>query len=394
MLELAAACAANGFEVELRGNFVEREVVSIEDAAQVSLLRPPDGRAASSTDTVLIPEGHSEALKFARVALSPVRAVVVLLAAPGLFGWSFDGPEKPPDPMGVSPADVGRPVQLEAARALGFELWSNVRAIGDQARSLGIPLHYIGVGRPRAYPEPPSKSTDVAFVEDNRWVELARKGIEGLRPGVSVAALPTMTHDDLLRELGRARVLVHLARIEGRSRVCEEARAMRTIPVMLSSNHMAEGTHASVGGVVVDDVSELAPAVHALLDDPARLDSLATAGYDDARRLGAWEPFVERVAVALAEPDDSVARFTGARAALGTALSAHEQELAALQRALRERIAQLEWELADGRSAQRALALALESAQERYEALRGRKAVRGALRVASVKDSFRDLRSR
>ena len=145
-------------------DFMESEVAAHERVAGVVLHRPQEPRAARPSDILLIPEGHPEPLAFARAALGPARAILCVLAAPGLFGWSFDGSEPCEEPMRVDPGAVGRPEQLEAARHLGLELWTNARAIAAQARAHGIPHHYIGVGRPSPYPAAPAKSIDVVIV--------------------------------------------------------------------------------------------------------------------------------------------------------------------------------------------------------------------------------------
>jgi hypothetical protein len=106
------------------------------------------GAALQPTDVVLVPEAHRDPFHYASAAFSPARAILVLMAAPGLFGWSFDGDGPPGDPMSVDPDSVARPEQLQAARHLGLELWTNLRAIADQARAHDIPHQYVAVGRP------------------------------------------------------------------------------------------------------------------------------------------------------------------------------------------------------------------------------------------------------
>jgi hypothetical protein len=86
--------------------------------------------------------------------------------------------------------------------------------------------HRGGVGRPAPYPEPAAKSVDLITLADNRWVALARAALSGLRPGMTRVELPTLARDCVLERLGTARIMVHPARIEGRSRLSEEARAM------------------------------------------------------------------------------------------------------------------------------------------------------------------------
>jgi hypothetical protein len=383
LLEVAAA-AAMTHRVELRGRFDEHEVARTERDAGVQLERPASPRAPGPGDAVIMPEGVSDPLVFAQVALSPARAVLLLLAAPGLFGWPFDRAAAPLDPTAVDPRSVGRPEQLEAARRLGFELWTNLAGIAAQASARGLPHHYIGVGRPAPYPEPPGKRVDVVTLVDNRWAELARAAVDQLDPHVTHVEVPTLPRDELLVQLGTGRVFIHPARIEGRSRLGEEARAMGTVPVVLASNHMAEGNNGSTGGLAVDAVEQIAPAVHALLGDPDRLERLSRAGYAHAREAAAWEPFVARVEHALGTPDEDVLAGARGRAGIGSALADSE---AAARHALDQVRAELDRagaELDRTRAELGEAALARDRAERRYETLRRRKVVRFGLRASAL----------
>jgi hypothetical protein len=388
LLEVAAATATT-HRVELRGLFEEHEVARTERLAGVQLERPASPHAPERDDTVIVPDGLSDPLVFAQVALSPARAVLLLLAAPGLFGWPFDRAARPLDPTTVDPSSVGRPEQLDAARRLGFELWTNLAMLADQAAARGLPHHYLGVGRPAPYPDPPKKRVDVVTVADNRWAELAREAVDQLDPHVTRVEVPRLPRDELLQQLGRGRVFIHPARIEGRSRLGEEARAMGTVPVVLASNHMGEGNNGSTGGIAVDDVEQIAPAVHALLSDPHRLETLSRAGYEHARSSAAWAPFVARVTRALEMPDEDVRAFAEGRASVGGGLAAREQ-------AAREEAARHERE--DARLALDAVhselehlrrdldrvAWARDQAERRFQALRGRKVVRLGLKATGL----------
>jgi hypothetical protein len=408
LLELAAAAAAAGCAVELRGVFIEREVESIEAAARVQLGRPRQARPRTSADIVIVPEGLADPLLFAREALSPARAVVAVLGAPGLFGWSFGSGGPPRDLLTVDTEAVGRPEQLESAHRLGLEIWTNLAGIAEQARAIGLPHHYVGVGRPEEYPDPPTKRVDVATLADNKWAPLARAAVAGLRPGVSHVELPCMPRDRLLLELGAARTLVHPVRIEGRSRLCEEAKAMGTVPIMLASNRFGEGLDPASGAIAADTIEAIAPAVHELLDDPQRLDGIAQAGRRQARDAARWQPFVERVAAALADPDRELARSRPGRAALGASLSAREERLCAEHdslRADRDRLLaeqdrlRTEYDALTGQltalgAEERKLTAALTTAERRYVALRQRRVVRAALRLGAALERVRRARRR
>jgi hypothetical protein len=280
-------------------------------------------------------------------------------------------------------------------------VWTNLRVIADQAGADDIPHHYIGVGRPRPYPEPVAKDVDVVALADNRWTALAHEAIAGLRPGVTTSLLPSLPHEELLQGLGLGRILVHPARIEGRSRLCEEARAMGTVPVMLTSNRIAEGADAASGGVSVSDIADVVPAVHALLDDPTRLQTLAEVGSTAARGVGEWAPFVARVARALAEPDAEVARFADGRVAVGARLMSREQAAiergrgtATLESATTAQADALRHELSESIRREQELQGTLAVEHQRYQRLRNRRIVRAALRIASVRERLRALRRR
>ena len=393
LIELAAAAALCGVPVELRGAFSEPDVAEMERLTDVRLQRPQEPRMPVPTDTVIIPEGTPDPLLFARVALSPARAVLVLMAAPGLFGWPFDRERVPADPTAVEPTSVGRPEQLVAARQFGLELWTNLSAIAEQARGAEIPHHYIGVGRPVPYPAPPRKRVDVVTLAANRWSGLAREAVRSLRPEITHEVIGRTTRARLLDSLGSARIFVHPVRIEGRSRLCEEARAMGTVPVLLASNHIGEGMDEASGAVTVGTIEDMAPAVHALLEDPARLGALVAAGRRHVREEVAWEPFVARVGAALAEPDLEVTRFSAGRAGFGARLAERETlasrdaALAAAEAQARTFAAREDELLAMVRAhAERAEVTGgeLVEAQARLEALRSRKAVRAALRAAGA----------
>jgi hypothetical protein len=119
------------------------------------------------------------------------------------------------------------------------------------------------------------------------------------------------THEELLAALSTARVFLHPARIEGRSRLCEEARAMRAVPVLLASNRNGEGYGPEFGSVVVESVHDMSVAATALLSDPERLAALAESGYRSARQ------YKRRLRDAVAEPDLAVAAGSYVRCRVG-----------------------------------------------------------------------------
>jgi glycosyltransferase involved in cell wall biosynthesis len=305
LIELAAGLAAIGLDVELRGAFVESEVVTIEQAVGVQLRRPSARRRPESDELVIVPEAHDDPLVFARIALSGARAVLLLLAPIGLFGWPFDPTPIPHEDeiLGFDLELVGRPESHLAARSLGLELWTNAFPIAERAAADGIDIKYVGSGRPTPYPEPGEKSVDVLALAENRWAPLAIEALGEIPARFSTRIQPRGTHDELLAALSTTRVFLHPARIEGRSRLCEEARAMRAVPVLLASNVFGEGYGPEYGSVVVESLQEMPAAAVALLEDPERLAALAERGYRTARRGGDWSAYEQRLREVIAVPD-------------------------------------------------------------------------------------------
>ncbi|HEX6262974.1 MAG TPA: hypothetical protein VF097_09025 [Actinomycetota bacterium] len=292
---------------------MRRELDEIADAAGAEPRTGLDPRRPSPDDVVIVPEGWERPLAYGRVALSPARAVLLLLAPPGLFGWSFEESWAPPDPLTVAIEDVARPESFRAMHAFGFALWTHSPGIVKAAERAGVPTSFVGEGRPGPFPEVPPKRTDAVYLEDNRWADLARDVAREL--GDRVRGIPTLPHDEVLRRIGEARVLVLPSRVEGTSRIQWEARAMGTVPVALSTNPFAHGLDSSGGAVAVASVSEMAGAVLELLGDRDRLAELAALATRTARAQVDWEAFRGRVRDALDESPEESGR--GARAAVG-----------------------------------------------------------------------------
>src|SRR6476469_8487655 len=158
MHELAVALACAGHDVEMRGE-VDAEVLrELSEAAGAAPRLPDRPRPPEAGDVVFVYEGVEAPLLYARLALSPARVVLMVLAPPGLVGWPFTSGWSPPDPLTVSPGAVARPEHFEAAAALGFELWPNSRAL---QRASTVRCHFVGRGIPTPFPGlPPEKDID------------------------------------------------------------------------------------------------------------------------------------------------------------------------------------------------------------------------------------------
>jgi hypothetical protein len=325
MHELAVAFACAGQKVEIRGEVDTAVLSELSSAAGAAPELPGRPRELTAEDVVFVYEGVEDPLVYARLALSPARLVLMVLAPPGLCGWPFSAGWSLPDHLAVDPESVARPEHFEAAAALGFELWTNSPAL---QRASSVPCKYVGRGLPTRFPESPSeKDIDALFLENNRWAALGKRVAEELGPRAVVA--PLTGHRELLELFGRARVLVHPMRVEGNSRLSTEARAMGAVPVVLASNPYGEKTAT----LAVDSVDEMAGAVDRLLGDPARIRKLSAEGIAFAHEELAWQPYVERVAQALTTGAVDVAR--PARAEMGAALrEAERQRLAVVEHEL------------------------------------------------------------
>jgi glycosyltransferase involved in cell wall biosynthesis len=297
MYELAAAIAVTGREVELRGAIVESAFEEICDAAGARPALDPSPRLPTPEDTIIVPEGWPDPL-FAPYAMAGSRCIMMLLAPPGFAGWPFtEGPWEKPDPLTVDPDSLGTPEQFQAVADLGFGLWTHSRGLQRAAQDAGCECQWIGSGQPEPFPELGEKDHDVVVLERNRWEPLATGAAR--ESGGSVLRLPASDHAEILRGLGRARILPWPSRVEGHSRVQLEARAMGTVPVALSSNRFAEGLGDEGGAVIVDSVDEIGPAARALLGNLSELERLAAVASESARRQVEWDAYVGRVDAAL-----------------------------------------------------------------------------------------------
>src|SRR4051812_23454268 len=286
MYELAAAIAAGGHEVELRGAVSLPAFDSVCRAAGVRPALPGEPRLPRGSDVVLVPEGIADPALHARLTLSPARIVLVILGPPGLIGWPFTGTGwSPPDPLTVELDSVARPEHFAAAAALGYELWTHSPGMQQTARAGGAECRLVGNGVPGGYPEPPAlKDVDVAWLSGNRWAPLARPVVAELEShGVECVDLAGDSHDDVLELFGRGRVVLHPLRIEGHSRIGCEARAMGAVPVVLDSNPFAVGLDEAGGAVAVRALDEMGSAVLGLLGDAPRLEQMSLVARETAR---------------------------------------------------------------------------------------------------------------
>lgn len=299
---LAIAIAAIGWDVELRGRIVTRDLdrmVRVAGGRGPRVDLPP--RRPTAEDLVIVPDGWTYPLAYARICFSPARLVMMLLAPPGLFGWPFQAGWTRSDPAAARLEEMATPEQFRAMETLGFELWSNNELLVDAARSADVACKWVGGGMPMPFPEPGNKTHDVALVEANRWAPMARAVAAKLN-GVSILRIPEVDNEELVRLLGQARVLIWPSRVEGHSRIQSEARAMGTVPVALP-NPFSVGLSAEQGAVIVSSLEEMPIAIERLLADPVKLGALSALGIRTARDQLDWDRFVARVGAALNEPE-------------------------------------------------------------------------------------------
>jgi glycosyltransferase involved in cell wall biosynthesis len=298
MHELAVAAAAAGYETEVRGDFHGDVLAQMATAAGVTVGTPSEPRVAQPDDLLCVPDGIRDPAFFVRVALMPSTPVYLALAPPGLFGWSFMPDWRFVEALAVDPAAVGRPEHCQAIDGMGFHVWSNAITTGGAFAAAGVPATVLHMGWPTSMPTEPEKDVDVVTIGENRWSTITRRSLEGFSG--SWRELPMMPNAQLVEELGRGRVFVHCARIEGHSRLAIEARLMGTVCVGLASNRFAVGFDEAAGGVMVERIDDIAAAVERILADPRELARRQERARAEARSISGWEPYVDRVSAAIA----------------------------------------------------------------------------------------------
>ena len=324
LYEIAVAAAALGYEVELRGGLNGPILDRLTEAAGVGPATGLAPRPPEQGEIVVVPEGMGDLSVYTAVHLSGAIGVMAMLAPPGLFGWDFRAGWERPDPSTVALEAVGAPGTFRAVDALGFSVWTNADGIAEAGRSAGVEVTSIGSGTPVAFPPPAAKRFDVAVIEENRWHADAAAAA-GRLMGASVLRVGRLEDSYWLCDaLAPARLLLWPSRIEGRSRIAREARAVGTVPVALSTNPFVTPDDHSEGVVLCRDLDEIVATATRLLADPALVAELAASGAESARRQTDWPTFVGRVGDALAAL--APRHDTEARAHLGALLRSADEE--------------------------------------------------------------------
>jgi len=307
LYELAVAAASLGMDVELRGAINESILRTLTAAAGAGPTVGLDPRPPDPKDVIVVPETVDRDT-VATMQNSSAKWVLFLLGPPGLFGWSFRLGWAPCDPLLVPIESVGTAATFEAIESFGFGMWTNALGIAAAGGRAGVGVEWLGSGTPVPFPEPPRKTFDVAVVDNNRWIRSARDVVDGLA-GVTVKRIPAIPHAySLCEALGPARILVWPSRIEGRSRISREARGVATIPVSLDTNPFATRADHGEGVVLVHDLEEMTREVRVLLDDPHRLEKLATEAVEGAKAQVDWGAFVVRVEAAVSRVGEAPSR--------------------------------------------------------------------------------------
>jgi hypothetical protein len=383
--ELAFAAAATGRHVELRGPVLPTAFDSLAAATGLAPELPPTPARSTAGDIVVIPEGETDPLSAGRVVLSPARVVLLVLAPPGLFGWPYTEGWAPQPPLTVERDSLARPEHFRAASALGMTVWTPMMRVRELSHGAGVPCRFIGNGSPLEIPESVEKSVDVAWLRANRWAPLAEQLAARLPSGLVVDAIEEVEHDELLRRLAAARVLLWPSRIEGHGRISTEARSVGCVPVALSQNDFATGLDAGSGAIVVDTLEAIAEAADALLGSPDELAELASRGRRSAREQLDWDTYVARVDEGLAAVEKADALDGAARAVIGDRVADLLAHKAAGIAEHERRSAELDRRLADAAARESELRAQLEELDRTHARLRGRKAVRFALRAAAIR---------
>jgi hypothetical protein len=404
MYEFAFAAVANGFDVELRGWLERAAFERLADAAGIAPRVGLPARLPQPDDLVVVPEGWQDPLEYGRLLLSPARLAVFVLAPPGLFGWPFTAPGwTRPDPLTVPLDTVAKPVHFQAMHELGMSLLTHSPGLADAAEAAGVPCAFVGTGRPAftTRPHDSIRTVDVAALTANRWAPLVDQVVQDL-DGVKADLIGETSNQEVLERLAQSRVLLWPSRIEGHATIPWEARSVGCVPVALSTNRFAVGLSEENGAVLVDRVDQIAPAVRALLADEPRWHELSRRALRTAASEVRWDAYVNRVG-----------RFLGSAPAVGPERSACAAIGAALGDLLQRRLTQAQASLAEeqlvradrDRLAAELTEVRAEEQQVRAEeqrvradrdrlardlaALRERRAVQIALRLATLKTNAR-----
>jgi hypothetical protein len=229
------------------------------------------------------------------------------MAPPGLFGWSFTPGWREIEALDIDVDTVGLPDQCKAIDALGFRVWSNAPTIADAFLTAGVPATILHEGWCVDVPQEPQKDVDVVTVGANRWVSITRRALEGFAG--TWRELPPLRNEQLMMELGRGRVFVHCARVEGHSRLATEARLMGTCCVGLASNRFAVGFDDGAGGALVERLEDVVGVVAHMLADADELRLRQQRARAQARSTTDWKLFVQRVSDALSAIEAETERF-------------------------------------------------------------------------------------
>jgi hypothetical protein len=298
LYELAVAAAAAGHDVELRGEIRTSMLDPLCEAAGARPATPPDERRPDANDIVIISEGGDDPLRFGRLALSPARVVLLILAPTGLFGWPFVAQRPGGDPLTVPLGILGRREHFRAIAALDIDIWAAEGRTYDLATAAGARCEVIGHGNPLGVAnEPAVKDIDVAYLAGSRWRDHARQVATLMTRPVHEIAVGG--HPAVMAEIARTKVLVWPARIEGHGTVLWEARSVGTVIVGLSSNVYATGLDENSGAIAVRTIEEMPAVVEGVLGDPPRLAELAEAGRRTAAAQIDWKSHVARVDAAI-----------------------------------------------------------------------------------------------
>jgi hypothetical protein len=324
LYELAVAASALGLDVELRGSLNPPILFELCAAAGVAPRTGLKARRPTPDDLVVLPEA-AEVDLIATTQLSGCRRVFVLLAPPGLWGWSFlPGWAGPADGSEVGLNSVGRPESFRAMADLGFSVWTNARGIAESGRRAGVPVEWLGTGTPVEFPEMPEKQYDLAVIESNRWYRDARAIADELPDASLLRVGPVPSTYSLSAALAPARLLVWPSRIEGMSRIARESRAVGTVPVALATNPFVTDTDHGSGVVLAPDSAGIVDELRRLLQDADRVQRMAAEAVVSAREQVAWEPYVRRVEQALETVPDRPSDFS--LGYFGALIERHDRE--------------------------------------------------------------------
>ena len=301
LYEIAAAASVAGFEVEIRGDIQKEIFQTVMKSANASPATPNKTRRIDPEEILIFPE-VLPIDQLASYALSGATLYLFMLSPIGLISWDGSEDWVQEDILEVPFEKLCQPIGFQSFFQFGCNILTHARGIAVMAKAAGVPINFIGESSPVERPDLRNRNFDVAIVSENRWSGQSEKVLAELE-GFSVKKISRIPKlYSLAGELSEAKILIFPSRVEGRSRICREARSVGTVPVVLSTNPFNTVEDWGEGVVFADDLSQMALRIRELLQDELSLGELSRAAIGASQVSEKWEAFISAVKQALSDP--------------------------------------------------------------------------------------------